>query len=262
MTGHNGFLPCCMCKIHGVRVPNARSSTNYVPLDRSQHPDTLASASEVSAYDPANLPLQTAEEMLNQAQEVQSARTAADGKRLSRKYGIKGIPILSYLKSLSFPWSFPYNFMHLIWENLIPNLLLLWTASFKGLDTGIEDYTINNNVFDAIAAATAATGSTIPSAFGARQPNFRIHKSACSVETWSFWTLYIGPVLLCQKFTHIKYFKHFVSLVELLNICLQFEADVNDMQVVREGFINWVKEYERCIVFSQITAQVLTPLWV
>ena len=114
MTGHNGFLPCRMCKIHGVRVPNAHSSTNYVPLDRSQHPDTLASASEVSAYDPANLPLRTAEEMLNQAQEVQSARTAAGGKRLSRKYGIKGIPILSYLKSLSFPWSFPYNFMHLI----------------------------------------------------------------------------------------------------------------------------------------------------
>ena len=69
-----------MCKIHGVRVPNARSSTNYVPLDHSQHPDTLASASEVSAYDPANLPLRTAEEMLNQAQEVQSARTVADGK--------------------------------------------------------------------------------------------------------------------------------------------------------------------------------------
>ena len=57
MMGHNGFLPCRMCKIHGVQVPNACSSTNYVPLDRSQHPDTLTSASEVSAYDPANLPL-------------------------------------------------------------------------------------------------------------------------------------------------------------------------------------------------------------
>lgn len=245
MTGHNGFSPCRMCKILGVRVPNSRGTTNYVPLDRSNHPTVLASRTEIRKYDPANLPLRSEDEMLSQGREVQSANTAAEEKRLARKYGIKGVPILSYLKSLSFPLSFPYDFMHLIWENLIPNLLLLWTGSFKGLDDGVEEYTIGKNVWDAIGVATTATGSTIPSAFGARQPNFRIHKSACSAETWSFWTLYIGPVLLRREFSHARYYNHFIRLVELLNICLQFEISDAEVQTLREGFNNWVEEYEK-----------------
>lgn len=39
-----------------------------------------------------------------------------------KKYVIKGLPLLTALTSLSFPLSFPYNFMHLIWYNLIVNL--------------------------------------------------------------------------------------------------------------------------------------------
>src|ERR1700733_5159445 len=109
MTGHNGFSPCCMCKILGVRVSNSRTTTHYVPLDRSQHPAVLASETAIQKYDPAALPLRTEEEMLRQAQEVQESRTNTIEKELSKKYGIKGVPILSYLKSLSFPLSFPYD---------------------------------------------------------------------------------------------------------------------------------------------------------
>jgi hypothetical protein len=38
MKGHNGILPCRMCNIIGLRVPNSRATTHYVPLDRSRHP--------------------------------------------------------------------------------------------------------------------------------------------------------------------------------------------------------------------------------
>jgi hypothetical protein len=144
MTGHNGFSPCRMCKILGVRVPGAQGSTHYVPLDRSAHPSILesedADALAIAKYDPAALPLRTEAEMLQQAQMVQDAPSDTEAIRRSRAYGIKGVPALSYLKSLSFPLSFPYDFMHLIWENCIPNLILLWTGEFKGLDEGVEDY--------------------------------------------------------------------------------------------------------------------------
>ena len=39
MKGHNGFSPCHMCEIHGLRQPNSRVTAHYVPLDRSCHPD-------------------------------------------------------------------------------------------------------------------------------------------------------------------------------------------------------------------------------
>jgi hypothetical protein len=245
MTGHNGYSPCRMCKILGVRVPGSQATTHYVPLDRSTHPSIQEEEHAVAQYDPTALPLRTEAEMLRQAQEVQDAPSNAEASRLSRNYGIKGIPALSYLKSLLFPLSFPYDFMHLIWENCIPNLILLWTGEFKGLDEGVEDYQFTQQIWEAIGTATAEAGSTIPSAFGARPPNIANNKSACTAESWSFWTLFIGPVLLRRRFSRQKYYQHFVDLVRLLNICLQFEITTEEIQTIREGMIKWVEEYEK-----------------
>ena len=55
--------------------------------------------------------------------------------------------------------------MHLFWENTLPNLVMLWTGGFKGLDEGTEAYELSADVLDAIGEATAAAGSTIPSSF-------------------------------------------------------------------------------------------------
>ena len=183
--------------------------------------------------------------MLQQAQMVQDAPSNAEAIRRSKTFGIKGVPALSYLKSLSFPLSFPYDFMHLIWENTIPNLILLWTGEFKGLDEGVEDYQFSPKVWEAIGTATAAAGSTIPSAFCTRPPNIVINKSACTAESWSFWALFIGPVLLRRRFSHGKYYQHFIKLVTLLNICLQFEITADEIETLREGFIKWVEDYEK-----------------
>jgi hypothetical protein len=106
---------------------------------------------------------------------VRDASSKAQKDRLSKVYGIKGVSVLSNLKSLSFPLSFPYDFMHLIWENLIPNLVLLWTGGFKNLDEGVGEYQFLPKVWDAIGAATAGAGATIPSVFGAQAPNPATH---------------------------------------------------------------------------------------
>jgi len=249
MKGHNGFAPCRMCKITGVPSPGSRGHTLYVPLDRSRHPDVLKSTSATRAYNAFALPLRSGEEMLQQGEEVMLARNKATSDILSRKYGIKGVPILAELKSLSFPLSFPYDFMHLIWENCIDNLILLWTGKFKGLDEGCEQYELDSSVWDAIGAASATSGSTIPSAFGARPPNFMTQKSACSAETWSFWTLFLGPILLRKRFRKRKYYDHFIGFVKLINMCLQFEISDDEIDVIRAGFIKWVMEYEESVLF-------------
>ena len=153
-------------------------------------------------------------------------------------------------KTLLFPHSFLYDFMHLIWENCVDNLILLWTGNFKGLDKGKEQYHLDSSIWNAIAAATMASRATIPSAFGARPPNFMTQKLACLVETWSFWTLFLGPVLLRKCFCRCKYYNHVIDFVKLIHICLQFEISDNEIDFLQAGFIKWVQEYEESVLIS------------
>ena len=119
MKGHNAILLCHMCKIQGICNPFSSATTNYVPLHCDQFPDSDGS------YDLSALPLQDPKSFLEQAERVQSAPTGVESERLATELGIKGLPLLSTLCSLSFPTLFPYDFMHLIWAKLILNLILL-----------------------------------------------------------------------------------------------------------------------------------------
>ncbi|VDC05579.1 unnamed protein product [Peniophora sp. CBMAI 1063] len=248
MKGANGFSPCRMCSITGVHDPsNTANTAFYFPLDRSNHPAVLADPTAPRTFDPAALPLRTHEQMIAQGREVQAADAAGStGLRdeLARKYGVKGVPLLACLPSVDLAKCCPYDFMHLIWENLVKNLVLHWTAAFKGLGQGTGSYHIKKDVWDAIGAAAAASGSTIPGCFGARPPNFAAEKMSSTADTWSFWTLYLAPIQLDRQFKEKKYYDHFVQLVRLLHLCLQFEIKRSEVEEIRQGFIEWVKKYE------------------
>ncbi|KAH9008293.1 hypothetical protein EDB84DRAFT_1591239 [Lactarius hengduanensis] len=135
--------------------------------------------------------------------------------------------------------------MHLIWENTIKNLLLHWTHDFKGLDQGNESYELSKAIWEGIGTLTASSGSTILSAYGSRVPNIARDRYMCTADMWSFWTLYIGPVLLWRRFKNEKYYKHFILLVKLLTTCLKFEITDEEINTVRNGFVDWVEKYER-----------------
>ena len=79
----------------------------------------------------------------------------------------------------------------------------------------------------------------------ARPHNIAEDTSACTADSWSFWALYLGPVLLRGRFSKEVYYKHFVSLIKFLQKCLQFELTRDELAKIREGFQDWVKMYER-----------------
>jgi hypothetical protein len=244
MKGHNALLPCRMCKIVAVR--NDVSKTLYVPLDRTNFPSSVTPRS----YDASALPLRTHKEFMRHAEKVQTALTATASNQLATKYGIKGIPALSALSSLSFPMSFPYDFMHLIWANLIPNLILLWTGKFKDIDHDNEDYVFSKTVWEAIGTATATAGKTIPAAFGAKVPNFASDSGAhVTAEMRSIWTMYLAPTLLRRRFKRERFYKHFLTLVRLLKLCLEFEISWEQVDELEEGFKKWVLDYERYVQY-------------
>jgi hypothetical protein len=237
MKGQNGIRPCRICDIKGVCF---NSKTHYVPLQRDKIPKA-----QPPRYDASNLPIRTPEKFIQQARKVELAPDNATRDRLAKKYGIKGIPVLGSISSISFPSSFPFDFMHLIWENLIPNLIDFWTGKFKKLNHENEGYFIDNRIWIEIGAATAACGATIPAAFGAPVPNIATKRHLWNAEMHANWTLYIAPIVLRGRFQRPQYYQHFMQLVELLKLCLAFEISEAMLNQIEEGFQSWVEEYEK-----------------
>jgi hypothetical protein len=242
MKGHNGLHPCRMCNIHGVRNPDSQKTTLYVPLSRRN----LPTSADVDEYRPEELPLRTHDEFMAQAKKVESADTEVRREELAKAYGIKGIPVLSYLGSLRFPRSFPYDFMHLIWENIIPNLVLFWSGRFKGMDEG-QPYVLSPRIWQVVGTTSTAATRTIPSSFGASIPNPATDCSSFTSSTWSVWSLFVAPTVLRGRFPDDRYYKHFCSLVKILNLCLQFKISEEDLDEIKSGVRKWVVDYEQCV---------------
>ena len=66
-------------------------------------------------------------------------------------------------------------------------------------------------------------------------------------STWSVWSLFIAPTVLRDRFPEGRYYKHFCSLVRILNLCLQFEISEEDIEEIELGIRKWVVDYERCV---------------
>ena len=113
--------------------------------------------------------------MLGMGRQVQQALTNAEAEQLAKEYGVKGVPVLSFIQSVQFPWSFPYNLMHLIFENLVPNLIQLWTNDFKDLGTADDPFVIRPNIWQEVGEATVSSSPTIPYSFCSRL--LRAHRS-------------------------------------------------------------------------------------
>ncbi|RXW12674.1 hypothetical protein EST38_g13181 [Candolleomyces aberdarensis] len=252
MKGHNGIFPCRMCKIRGLLKPG--TTTHYVPLIA---PRSLPiPPGHPQSYDPSNLPLRSHQEFLQDGAYAQSAPNVTQSEQRARASGIKGQPLLALLPSLFFPFSFPFDFMHLIYENVIKTLISFWCGTFKDLDHNDEAYSIDKTVWDAIGEATAAAGKTTPASYGPSVPNLTEDGVKLTADMYSFWFQYLGPVFLQKVFANRIVYQHFVKLVKLINRCLQFSILTEDLAEIRKGFIDWVQEYER--IYYQFDADRLS----
>ena len=232
----NAIVPCRACRIIALRDPDGgRNAHYYAALHTPSGP----------SYDPLNLPLRTHDEFMRHALDVAQAEGPLQHD-LAIQYGIHGVPILTTLSSMSVPSSFPHDFMHIL-ENIIPMLTTHWTGTFKGLSVGSESYEIPKTVWEAIGEACEASGTTIPTAFGARVPNIAVHRYHFIAETWMLFATFIGPVVLHDRFTEPIYYEHFVSLAKLINLCLKLEISDRDVEEIEKGFAAWVVEYERSV---------------
>ncbi|KAF8738383.1 hypothetical protein RHS02_05723, partial [Rhizoctonia solani] len=191
----------------------------YCPLHRKEEP----------FFDPMKLPARTHQECIEQGLTVLQAQTSNAQSKLATATGVKGVSSLARLPSISIPASFPIDIMHMIFINIIPQLIDIWTGNFNNMDEGKGTYHINPILFKRIGEIVANSGSTIPTSY----------------EAWSIFGGYLGPYVLRKRFRNPKYYQHFVRLIKLVNQITSYEIKRSDIPEIRKGFIRWVKEYEK-----------------
>jgi len=135
--------------------------------------------------------------------------------------------------------------MHLFLENIVPTLVNLWTGRFKGLDEGTEEYELAPHIWEEIGEETAATVKDIPAAFVRALGNIASERSSFTAEAWGFWFMHLAPVLLRNRFPRRKYYTHMCKLVSLMKTSIKLEISMEEIDVLEQGFAEWVQEYER-----------------
>ncbi|KAF8757935.1 Transposase family tnp2 [Rhizoctonia solani] len=165
-----------------------------------------------TGLDPHNLPLQTHQECVNKATEC----------------GIKGVTLLVRLSSIRIPDSFPVKGMHLLLINLIPQLADLWRKKFKGIDSGFETYVINSLLWDSIGDKCVESTNTTPTLLAA----LSLISTINLILLQSLGLLGSTP---CAQLT--------ASPVYGLTI-LHRAIMRSEIQSIRDGFIEWVQEFE------------------
>lgn len=238
IKGHNSIFPCQLCKIKAVY---GLGKTHYTMLQPPKNtPNPLI-------WDPEHLPMHTHHDFISTFQNISEAPSKAARGRIMKKTGICGLPGLCRVASLDYACSAPWEWFHLLLENVIPNLINLWTGQFKGLESNTDEFMIAAKVWEEIAQEMMAAVQHIPIAFIQVLGNIAMNCSQFTADLWCFWFLYVASILLENWFLNQKYYAHVCELSVLMKLMLQFhmtEEEVGDIEVWLQ---KWVQKYEKLV---------------
>lgn len=224
MKGHNAKTPCRTCLIQGVLCRLPKTSVYYVPLTAP------------GKVEPAlPLLLRTHAMFLDDYADLEAAMTQGDRAQVAQESGINSKSVFARLPSIDLSCTAPYDIMHLLFENLIPNLIKHWKGKFKWLDEGTGDYKMSDVHWRDIGKLTEAATRTIPAAFVGTLPNIDEDQSLYKAEAYSFWSQYIAPIVLKNRLPD-RYYKyvfyslnlHFYIQPYRLGLYQPFSTDARD----------------------------------
>jgi len=255
IKGHNGKCPCRSCKIKAINNPDSSDKTYYVPLS---HPRTRKRGDRQQlSLDPLSLPLRAHGDWADATEQLSNATYIKDQKALAMELGIKGMPAWMRVGSIDYACGVPWDFMHLLFENIVKNLVYMWMGKFKGLDAGSEEYIIPPAIWKEIGQETVDAVKDIPSAFVRSLGNLAEDSSYFTAEGWAFWFMYLAPILLQGRFQKEVYYRHLCELADIIKICVKFSLKHQEIDALEVRIANWVKEYERfgfeSLLFQEIT---------
>jgi hypothetical protein len=193
MKGHNATKPCHACLILGVLCQLECNSMYYA------HPGK----EHMLTY--ADLPLRTHQQILDQLAELEAPQTEARCKKLAQEYGLNSCSVFTYLRSIDLAMCAPYDTMHLLFENLVPNMIRHWTSHFKGLNQGSGSYQLTQEQWDKVGKLSEATAHTVPLFFIGTLPNIAQDGNLYKAEAYLFWFQYLAPIFLHTRLRELYY---------------------------------------------------------
>ncbi|KAI0069407.1 hypothetical protein K474DRAFT_1584140, partial [Panus rudis PR-1116 ss-1] len=241
IKGHNALSPYRSCRIHGFRNITGRKTNYYAAL---RGPRVPGQGQQPIEWTKETLQLRTAEHFDHALHNISIAPTKTYQRQLQMHYEIREAPVLNRVSSLDPAKSYPWDWMHLFAENIIPTLVSLWMGNFKGLDTGTGNYHISASNWEEIGKETLEATSLIPSAFVRALGNIAHDRSTFTAESWTFWFMYIAPASLAKRFEDKKYYTHAMDLVTIMKMTLQYEITRAQVEELKERCWRWVQQYE------------------
>ncbi|KAF8595060.1 hypothetical protein BDV93DRAFT_409447, partial [Ceratobasidium sp. AG-I] len=145
LKGHNAITPCRSCLVQGTQCELPGKVVYYVPLTAPE---------DLEITSPEDLLMRTHESFLICYDELSREERVGERAKISQEHGINGRPLFARLGSIDLSSCAPYDFMHLIFENLVPNMLMHWKGTFKWLDRDEDVYRMDDDVWEVIGQLT------------------------------------------------------------------------------------------------------------
>jgi hypothetical protein len=162
---------------------------------------------------------------------------------LATKYGLAGHSVLDRIPSIQRPYSYPHEFLHLFLLNHGPNLVSLWIGTYSGISDPDDEYLISADDWAAIGRETEESSKTLPAAFVRPLPNIATSWGLYNGESWSFWLVHVGPVVLRGRLPE-KYYNHYLELVKILQCLLSVTNTVGRIEELRGEVARYVETFE------------------
>ena len=241
MKGLNGLLPCRVCKLQGVY--HAEQRKYYYPLNTPR--SVPSPRHRPASYDPSSLPMRLDEDLPKILDKINSASTLALKQQIAKEHGVIKHSIFAKFPCASWTKGYPHEFMHLVFENVIPMLICLWKGEFREVDHSDQGYAIPEATWEIIGREGVESVKTIHSGFCRALPNIYTHQTLFIAEGYAFWFLHLVPILLKDRFPDNLYYEHAMRLVQSINTAIKFEITLSEVDELELELQNWVIEFEK-----------------
>ncbi|KAF9063147.1 hypothetical protein BDP27DRAFT_1427198 [Rhodocollybia butyracea] len=222
---------------NGMRDLSLEKSPYYYPLRQPrQNKDgiqlfNLDGQPLVFEWDANNLPYRTHESFAESVNAMLAVRTVAQRTEICKFNGIKNLPI-------SLEWNVNIMDVPPCMNGCICLRILFQTLSHYGKESSKAS-------MEEIGRKTADAVKDIPSAFVHRLPNIATDESLYTAESWSFWFMYLMPILMKDRFDDPVYYHHACGLKNIMFLSSKFTITRNKVNDLRKTIIEWVHEFKR-----------------
>ena len=178
ISGHGSYNHCRFCTIQGIYSSNHI----YCPL---RTPEGWPENTAFHHY-PARLPLRDNATYRRVAAETLQHEAFNPRPRGGPEYGVAQYSMFYQLDTIDFPRSFPNDVMHLIFQNVVPNLFRWWSGEFLKMNEGDGDYVdelaIPRPIWGDIGRDMECSLRSIPSSYGKSLRNIQKYNRSFKAE--------------------------------------------------------------------------------